>query len=123
MPFITSYCCDKLSPEICTHGDTHMTDEPAPIEKDRIVREEDESVVEAALGNFLQAKLDEGWSRKDGIWRHPTVRNKWMLIDPMSGEVTFSAKFIDDLEADADAVSYVEVIREHGQRQQAEGGQ
>lgn len=92
-----------------------MTEEFAPEEKDRIVHEEGESAKEAALGHFLQAKLDEGWTR-DGRWRHPTDIDKWMLIDPMSGEVTFSAKFIDEFDADLDAVKYIEVVREENER-------
>ena len=92
-----------------------MTEEHAPEEKDRIVHEQGESVKEAALGHFLQAKLDEGWTR-DGHWRHPTDTDNWMLIDPLSGEVTFSAKFADELDKDDDAVKYIEAVREENER-------
>ena len=42
--------------------------------------------------------------------------HKWMLIDPLSGEVTFSAKFADELDEDAEAVKYIEVVREENER-------
>jgi hypothetical protein len=97
-----------------------MTEEHTPEEKDRIVHEEGESPKEAALGHFLQAKLDEGWTR-DGRWRHPTDTDKWMLIDPFTGEVTFSAKFAEEFDADPDAVKYIEVVREETERKRRSG--
>jgi hypothetical protein len=98
-----------------------MTDQPATEVKDRIVRDEKETATEAALGDFLQAKLDQGWTR-DGHWRHPTDPDKSMLIDPFSGEVIFSRKYSDEIDADPDAVKYLEVLHQDIERQR-QGGQ
>jgi hypothetical protein len=68
-------------------------DELTPEERARIEREEAEGRAE------LQSYLDAGWRLEDGKLVHPTDNDVWIITDPMSGEETFSAKYVELLRA------------------------
>src|SRR3954447_17800061 len=88
----------------------------APDDARRDIRNHDDDPLEAARDAFLKAKCAQGWTCRDGKWHHPTDPRKAIWIDPSSGEVRFSRNFLDAIDVDPDAVTYIDAVRQQIKR-------
>jgi hypothetical protein len=87
-----------------------MNDNDPP--EDDARQPEEETALDVARREFIRAKWDAGW-KYDGNWTiHPEDDEIRFIVDPFTGEVTFSAKYTAMLDADPDAVKYIEAVRQ-----------
>src|SRR3954463_15744889 len=84
--------------------------------EERGSRNRDGNSLQAACDAFLRAKCAQGWECRDGQWHHPTDPRKAFWIDPSSGEVRFSRNFLDAIDVDPDAVTYIDAVRQQIKR-------
>jgi hypothetical protein len=78
---------------------------------------EEETPLQAAEGRFIQAKIDAGWTHREGATAHPSDPDLCFLVDPLSGEITFSRKLASVIDQDPDAEEMMRLTREELQRQ------
>ena len=81
----------------------------------------EETALDAARGRFIRVKMDAGWKRESNWTVHPTDPDMRFIIDPFTGEITFSPKLVDQLDADGSADEMVKLIREDIERQRRSG--
>jgi hypothetical protein len=89
-----------------------MTDQHRHDETAHLTPNEVETELEAARRQFIQGKIDAGWKPKDGFLVHPTDADLRLIVDPFTGEITFSPKLLDQLDEDGSADRLAELIRE-----------